>query len=133
MYLLNTDEYRKLIQSGRNENIASGDVGIDGGQLLIQSGGAQASEPTAGQAKINRTRNPYFKLDYYIDSLSIKNVLPGKGTGMASASTNLKMTIIEPNGISLIDNLITNKRQFLQELQQLDALVEKLRSILTPD
>lgn len=34
---------------------------------------------------------------------------------------------------NLIDNLIENKRQFLQELQQLDALVEKLRSILTPD
>jgi len=107
MYLLNTDEYRRLIQSGRNENIAAGDVGIDGGQLLIQSGGAQSSEGSSAsaQAKINRTRNPYFTLDYYIDSLSIKNVLPGKGTGMASASTNLKMTIIEPNGISLIDNL----------------------------
>jgi len=107
LYLLNTDDYRKLIQSGRNENIAAGDVGIDGGQLLIQSGGAQSSEgsSTSAQNKINRTRNPYFKLDYYIDSLSIKNVLPGKGTGMASASTNLKMTIIEPNGISLIDNL----------------------------
>lgn len=104
-YLLSVDDYRKVINSGRNGNLAGGDVGIDGGQLLMQSGGISASQSANGQDNINRARNPFFSLDYYIDSLQITNVLPGKGTGIASSSTELKMTVIEPNGISLIDNL----------------------------
>jgi hypothetical protein len=105
-YLLSNDDYVKLIQSGRNENLAGGDVGIDGGQLLMQSGGAHdRGAAVSGQTTTVRDRNPYFKLDYYIDSLTLKNFLPGHATGMASTATEFKMTVIEPNGITLVDNL----------------------------
>ena len=31
--------------------------------------------------------------------------MPGQATGMASSATDFKMTVIEPNGITLVDNL----------------------------
>ena len=108
-YLLNNDDYVRLIQSGRAEDLAGGGVGIDGGQLLVQSGGAQDkgdfTKTVNGQTATVRSRNPYFTLDYYIDSLTLKNFLPGQATGMASSATDFKMTVIEPNGITLVDNL----------------------------
>jgi len=108
-YLLNNDDYLKLIQGGRNADLAAGEVGIDGGQLLMQSGGAHdKGNPTSSannQTATTQSRNPYFKLDYYIDSLTLKNLLPGHATGTASTATDFKMTVIEPNGISLVDNL----------------------------
>ena len=109
-YLLNNDDYVRLLQSGRDEALTRGGVGIDGGQLLMQSGGVstESGSPTAtidGQTFEARPRNPYFKLDYYIDSLTLKSLLPGNATGTATTSTDFKMTVIEPNGITLVDNL----------------------------
>ena len=108
-YLLNNDDYVRLLQSGRDEALTRGGVGIDGGQLLMQSGGAQdkgdRNETIDGQTATVRDRNPYFKLDYYIDSLTLKSLLPGNATGTATTSTDFKMTVIEPNGITLVDNL----------------------------
>jgi hypothetical protein len=116
LYLLNTDDYRRLVESGRTEDLVGGNVGVDGGQLLIRSGGAQdKGDFTAkvnGQTATLRDRNRYFKLDYYIDSLTMKNFIQGKATGISSSATELKMTVIEPNGISLIDNLKDAVREY---------------------
>lgn len=56
------------------------------------------SSPDAG-------RNPYFPNDYYIDSISVENILQGKATMAAHSSTQLKFTVIEPANITLIDNI----------------------------
>lgn len=103
-YLLNEADYKRLIATGQN---TGSDTGILGGQLLVQSGGKQQNNLTTNESGTSETlnRNRYFSLDYYIDSCIIKNVLPGKGNGAASSVTEMKMTIIEPNGISLIDNI----------------------------
>jgi hypothetical protein len=50
-------------------------------------------------------RNPFFPDDYYIDSISLTSILGGKGTGSATKSSELKFTVVEPNGITLLDNL----------------------------
>lgn len=65
-----------------------------GSQLLFQDGGAAVSG-----------RNPYFTNDYYIDKFEISSTISGKGTGTAHNANTIKMTVVEPNGITLIENL----------------------------
>jgi hypothetical protein len=105
LYLLNETDYRRVVTRNRLE---AGDTGILGGQLLVQSGGENQAvgivESAAGTS-VQPSRNPNFNLDYYIESMSLKNIFQGKGTGGANSYTDLKMTIVEPNGISFIDNL----------------------------
>ena len=62
--------------------------------LLMQSGGA----PTTG-------RNQYFPLDYYLDDLEIETFLVGKGTNLSNNAMDIKFKVVEPNGITLLDNL----------------------------
>jgi hypothetical protein len=68
---------------------------LTGGVILFQSGGGG---PPAG-------RNPYFSLDYYIDKIEIKSFINGKGTGLSHNAKEINMTVVEPSGITLIDNI----------------------------
>ena len=107
MYLLSATDYRRVLT--RNLNASDpGDTGILGGQLLMQSGGENQAvgivESAAGTS-VQPSRNPYFTLDYYIESLNITNLLTGHGTGSAHNFTEFNMTVIEPHGISLIDRI----------------------------
>jgi hypothetical protein len=104
-YLLNEADYRNVITRGRTN---AEDTGIRGGQLLMQSGGENqrgGEVISQGTSEFQPSRNPYFTLDYYIDSLTMSNLFPGHATGSAHAYTDLKMTVVEPQGISLIDRL----------------------------
>ena len=85
-YLLTPTQYNNLVTSGR--------VSTVGWQLLMQSGGA----PTA-------TRSQFFPVDYYMDDLEIDSVVPLHGTNMANSATDIKFKVVEPNGITLIDQL----------------------------
>jgi hypothetical protein len=67
---------------------------LRGAQLLMQSGGAATGQ-----------RSPYFSNDYYIDSITLQSAITGRGTGMAHNVSDVKMTVVEPNGITLINNL----------------------------
>jgi hypothetical protein len=62
--------------------------------LLMQSGGA----PTSG-------RNWAFPYDYYLDDLEIDSTLAGKGTGMSTNAMTIRFKVVEPNGLTLIQNL----------------------------
>jgi hypothetical protein len=89
-WILTPDQYNKL-SSG--EELAPA-FGTGTWSLLMQSGGA----PTAG-------RNPAFPLDYYLDDLEIETFLMGKGTSMSTNGMEIKFKVVEPNGITLIQNL----------------------------
>jgi len=65
-----------------------------GWQLLMQSGGA----PIAG-------RSPAFPLDYYMDDLEIDTRIIGGGSNLANIATDIRFKVVEPNGITLIENL----------------------------
>ena len=121
VYLMTEAQYVKLLNSQTKT--------IDGYQLLFQSGGAAnnvggirpppATSVNAGfgpgvsefggeapaATQPDGGRNPFFDNDFYIDSITIENLPPGKGTGAAHNVTKLKFTLIEPNGITLIDRL----------------------------
>ena len=85
-YLLTPTQYNNLVKSQR--------VNTAGWQLLMQSGGA----PTA-------TRNQFFPVDYYMDDLEIDSVVPLHGTNMSNSATDIKFKVVEPNGITLIEQL----------------------------
>jgi len=101
VYLLTPAQYKRLLVSKKKQ--------INGYQLLFQSGGAPNNVGgKLGSAEVtgpDRGRNPAFNLDFYIDSITIDNALPGKMTGAAHMVTDLKFTVVEPNGISLLDRI----------------------------
>jgi len=86
LYLMSAEAYKKMCDTKQKS--------LQGTQLLFQSGGA----PVTG-------RNPYFSNDYYIDKITLESVISGKGTNQAHNVNQIKMTVIEPNGITLINNI----------------------------
>ena len=116
VYLLTSDQYNRLLRT-KNKR-------IDGYQLLFQSGGAPANVFGARAPADNAApskqgedssppqqtgpddgRNPFFPDDFYIDSITINSQLMGKGSGSSHMTTDLKFTVVEPNGITLLDCL----------------------------
>ena len=86
VYLMSADAYVNMCQTQQKS--------LQGCDLLFQSGGA----PVTG-------RNPYFTNDYYIDKISLESVISGKGSYLSHNVNSIKMTVIEPNGITLLGNL----------------------------
>lgn len=85
-YLLNPTQYNTMVTT---QKINSG-----AWQLLMQTGGVSTAK-----------RSQYFPDDYYLDNLEIESLTPGRGTMMAVTATGIKFTVLEPNGITLIENL----------------------------
>jgi hypothetical protein len=121
IYLSSPTAYSKLLRSSQKTT--------NGMQLLMQSGGApqgsmgtaqkdsnsvdQSVLNTVGEQGINTdqaapaaaSRNQFFPLDFYIDDVKMRSLIMGKGTRGAHNVVELGFRIIEPNGISLFDNL----------------------------
>ena len=133
VYLTSPEQYRQLITSKRRK--------INGYNLLFQSGGAPTnvggaqgalgasqkatqadleaegigfapSSNVPGATAADAGRSPFFPDDFYIDSVTIDNQFPGKQTGAAHMVTNMKFTVIEPSGITLLDRLYEAVQDF---------------------
>ena len=117
VYLLSADQYTRLLR-GKTKK-------IDGYFLLFQDGGAPVNRGgpkdnmgTATNISASDSgRNPFFPNDYYIDSLTLDTSPLGKATGASHMTASMKMTVNEPNGITLIDNLYSA----VANLQQKDG------------
>lgn len=116
MYMLSKEDYARMI----NRKVKV----VPGSQLLISSGGigpaagapsaASTTNPigTTAQDKyvaelkdVSSGRNQFFPLDYYFDELTIEHLLSGKGSRGPLNISKLRFKILEPYGISLLDNL----------------------------
>lgn len=116
VYLANDSQYKRLL-FGNN-------LKLDGYQLLFQTGGAPLNrdgvrpQPAAGTIDQDGGtvppeernypdggRNPFFDNDFYIDSVTLENLLPAGGAGGAHFNSELKFTLIEPQGITLLERL----------------------------
>jgi hypothetical protein len=86
LYLMNETDYQAMMKTKTKQ--------LRGAQLLMQSGGAPVG-----------ARNQFFTNDYYIERIELKSVMTGKGTSAAHNVHSVKMTVVEPNGITLIHNL----------------------------
>jgi len=133
VYLTSPEQYKQLITSKRRK--------INGYNLLFQSGGAPTNvggaqgalgaaqkaaqadleaegigfvpgANTPGATAPDAGRSPFFPDDFYIDSVTIDNQFPGKQTGAAHMVTNMKFTVIEPAGITLLDRLYEAVQDF---------------------
>ena len=129
-YLMTPAQYKQLVYSKKKT--------VNGYMLLVQSGGAPqnsggfkgaldtnqqtfyesngatsttASIPGANDADAGR--NPAFPLDFYIDSITIENFLTGGGTRAPHSTKNIKFTVIENNGITLLDRLYEAVQDFM--------------------
>jgi hypothetical protein len=127
VYLMSNVQYQTFIRGSKKN--------LNGYFLLFQSGGAPTnkggfqgtgSDATGGQdpnADITNDqqaqdygRNPAFPQDFYIDSITIENALPGKLTQSPHFVTDLKFTVIEPGNITLLDRLY----RAVQDVAQVD-------------
>ncbi len=117
IYLMSPEDYNRLLVTKQKY--------IPGYLLLIQSAGIPVDSGTvdrdaesqaiidSGGVSLSQGRNQYFPLDYYIDDLELNQVCPGKGAGGAHNVTSLKFRIVEPNGITLLDNLWKAANQYV--------------------
>lgn len=78
-------------------------------QLLFQTGGASV-----------QGRSQYFTNDYYIEKIDLKSKIFAKSTGLAYNATEFKLTVVEPSGITLIDNLQKTVQDFLNQYNQVN-------------
>ncbi len=118
LYIMNAKDYQNMLRT-KNKT-------IPGYQLLMQSAGAAAGvagvvDPNVAaddfaaaalEAEKSRGRNQFFPLDYYIDDVQLQSLIHGKGTNAAHNVAKLSFKIIEPNGISLLDNLYRATQQY---------------------
>jgi len=129
-YLMTPAQYKQLVYSKKKT--------VNGYMLLVQSGGAPqnsggfkgALSPTAqtfsesngatsttasipGATDADAGRNPAFPLDFYIDSITIENFLTGGGTRAPHASKGIRFTVVENNGITLLDRLYEAVQDFM--------------------
>jgi len=127
VYLLSNVQYQQFIRTSKKS--------LNGYFLLFQSGGAPTNKGgflgkgsgTVGGADPGATglsqpevedfgRNPAFPQDFYIDSITIENALPGKLTQSPHFVTDLKFTVVEPGNITLLDRLY----RAVQDVAQVD-------------
>ena len=94
IYLMTKEAVGNMMRSKKKD--------LNGSLLLIQSGGAAVG-----------ARNQFFTNDYYIENIRLTSVIGGKGTYAAHNVNKIEMTIVEPNGITLLDNLDLAVSQFL--------------------
>ena len=130
IYLMSARDYRTFLDNPSSTPPSS--------QLLIQSGGApvagqplpvnQADTITVGgtesliedpgQVLANQVkdlqRNQFFSLDYYIDDVRVTSVNTGKGNNQAHNVVRIQFKVIEPNGITFLDNLYKATDQYVR-------------------
>ena len=106
IYLCSPVEYAALMQRETKTLPTS--------QLLIQSGGAPLG-----------ARNKYFDVDFYIEDFEFSQLIGTQRVGSPHTVSNLNMTIVEPQGITLLNRLklaardhIEARCQDISELQQ---------------
>ena len=104
--------YNLLFQTGGAPTNVGGAKGALGtanaatqADLESEGIGFAANVATPGAKDPDAGRNPFFPDDFYIESITVENQFPGKMTGAAHMVTNMKFTVIEPGGITLIDRL----------------------------
>ena len=115
VYLMSAKQYERLLLSNKKN--------VNGYFLLFQSGGAptnkggflgkgsgtvdgvDANADFINDETADYGRNPAFPQDFYIDSITIDNALPGQQTQAAHMVTDLKFTVVEPGNITLLDRI----------------------------
>lgn len=102
VYLMTPQAYKAFVTTKKRT--------LNGSNLLFQSGGAPVSgtqivDGITSADPVSNGRNAYFDVDFYIDSLTIDTLFPGRQTRAAHMASEIKFTVVEPNGITLLDRM----------------------------
>jgi hypothetical protein len=107
-YLLSEQQYNTLINSTQR-SVGSWSLLMQSGGIPLQSTTSVANTNTAIGSNPNLpnapSRNQAFPYDYYLDDLEIHSLIPLGGTGLAHSAASIKFKVVEPNGLTLIDNI----------------------------
>ena len=133
-YLLNEEQYNALVNSTQRS--------VGAWSLLMQSGGIPLN--SALQKNTNTvsntappTRSQFFPVDYYLDDLEIHSLFPLGGTQLAHSTASIKFKVVEPNGLTLIDNLYSAVNSIYSigsnspELDQYGSMAEQAAAYLS--
>jgi len=93
LYLMTKSSYQRMVNTHSKS--------LTDAQLIVQTGGAAPG-----------VRSPAFELDYYIDSIELKSFVTGRAVRLAHNVSEVKMTVVEPNGITFLRNLSAAVQQF---------------------
>lgn len=93
LHLLNKDTYNQLSES---RQLGSKEVKFKTDSVLIASGGN------------TRNRNPLWKENFFIENVDMTTIIGLSSTTQGANAVNLKFTIIEPRGLTLIERLISS-------------------------
>jgi hypothetical protein len=105
-----------LVQSGGAPQNSGGFKGAldTNQQTFYENNGASSSTASIpGANDADAGRNPAFPLDFYIDSVTIDNFLTGGGTRAPHAVKGIKFSVMENNGITLLDRLYEAVQDFM--------------------
>jgi hypothetical protein len=109
LYMLTPSAYNTFINSGRRDisafNRAISIQNIIPGSSAARNEGVFLVAQTGGINNSVEQRVDGFELDFYIDNLIINTTQAMTGTQSTAGTYNLRMSIIEPYGFSLITNL----------------------------
>lgn len=103
----NVNGYNLLFQSGGAPNNTGGFQGaLNQGPTYYENDGTVSTNTVIpGGDQPSAGRNPAFDVDFYIDNIEITTLTPGRSTMSSHSAATLKFTVVEPNGISLIDRI----------------------------
>jgi hypothetical protein len=99
-YTYSASVYLMTPQAYNNMNLTKRKATV-GCRLLFQSGGMGVNQ----RFGTGNTNDNIFATDYYIDKIDLKSKIIGKATGLTHNVTDISMTVIEPNGITFLENL----------------------------
>lgn len=118
IYIMSPEDYRRLLTSKKKN--------ISGLQLLMSSAGAPGqvagtvstvTDPASGTITTTGGsvpgRNQFFPLDFYIDDVRLKSVISGKGTAGPHNVFDMTFKVVEPNGITFLDNLYAATQDYV--------------------
>lgn len=110
VYMLTAEQQKAFMDVQNQKFISSYNLLFQSGGAPQNSGGIQGSK--AGEASalnpntaVQAGRNPFFNDDFYIDAITIDTAIIGKATMAAHSATKIKFTVMEPNGITLMQRL----------------------------
>jgi len=93
IYIMSPAQYIEMVSSGVKS--------VKGLTLILQSGGV-SNNPSDNYGAV---RSEYFKRDFYIDDIILESLVSGTSVGQAHNVFTMQFKIIEPNGLTFLDNL----------------------------
>jgi hypothetical protein len=132
-YLMDPAAYQRLINQQKKDLngyyllVQSAGIGQNTGQSITDAQTLPFERQNPQSIPGSAARSPFFPLDYYIDDFETE-VMYAAGSESQSAATfsNIRFTLTEPNGLTLLPNLYRAVENLIQAGGQLYATTDRV-------